>query len=85
MAFACHQAQYHAYTKMTFEDNVLTLDVTDVLNSEAVSKSEEFYISFKDVLKPKGIDGGSFEIYDKQEGFSTYKIGVKDSIIKIYF
>ena len=21
MAFACHQAQYHAYTKMTFEDN----------------------------------------------------------------
>ena len=85
MAFACHQAQYHVHTKMTFENDVLTLDVTDVLNQDTISKSNEFYISIKNDLVPQKISGGTIEVFEVQEDFKTYKITVEKEIITINF
>lgn len=83
IAFAAHQAQYHEYTKMTFADNVLTLDVTDVLNKDTISKCNEFYISVKNELQPKNVVGAKIEAYDKQADFTTYKISDFDRVIKV--
>ena len=85
MAFACHQAQYHVHTKMNFENNVLTLDVTDVLNQDTISKINELYISIKNDLVPKEIKGGTIEVFEVQDDFKTYKITVENNIIKISF
>ena len=83
MAFAVSQAQYNAFGKMKFEDNVLTVDLSDVLNKMEVA--DEFYISIKDELVPQKIQGGTIEPYQKQETYTNYKITVNDSKIKIYF
>ena len=67
---------------MTFEDNVLTLDVSDV-ERDAISKGKEFYISIKNDLQPKNAIGAKIEVYDKQDDFTTYKISEFDRVIKV--
>ncbi len=79
MAFAANQAIYHTLATVEEGENLITINVSEALKK---AESKEFYISLKDV-KPYHIDGASLELYETQDGFSTYKIGVINDVIKI--
>lgn len=74
IAFAASQAQYYAHTKMNFKDNTLTLDISSVDKQGAIELSDEFYISIENSLTPTSCEGADLSVYQKQDGYTTYKI-----------
>lgn len=78
MAFAANQAIYHSFAKISEHKDVINIDLSEALKR---AEKRELYISLK--VQPKQADGGTIELYEKQDGFDTYKIKVTDSIISI--
>ncbi len=86
IAFAASQAQYCAHTKTDFKENTLTLDISAVDKQGAIELSDEFYISIENSLTPRSCEGAELSVYEKQEGFTTYRIKRSDKeIITVRF
>lgn len=72
--FAASQAVYNRYAKLSFVENKCVIDLSDVDAQNARALKQEFYISFKNGVAPKGITGGSICEYETKKEFKTYKV-----------
>ncbi len=86
IAFAASQGLYNKHTKFDFTDNTCTLDVSEVDKQGAPELSNEIYISIKNDKQIKECVGADFEVYEKHNEFTTYKLTRKDTnLIKLTF
>ena len=74
IAFSSKQHVYRRFSKLSFEENKVIIDLTEVLNKPTDALENEFYISFKNNVTPIECSGGSFELYEIHNNFKTYKI-----------
>ena len=81
--FCCDQHLYRTYSKLSFDKNIITVDVSDVIANAKLGVGDEFYISLKNELTPKEAVGGSIDIYETHNDFKVYKIKRTAEIIKI--
>ena len=72
--FACSQAVYSRYAKITVDGNKCVIDNTDVYAQNSLSLRNEFYISFFNDILPLSCDNGKMSIYEKHDSHTTYKI-----------
>lgn len=83
IAFSSKQHVYRRFSKLSFEENKIIIDLTDVLNKPTDLLENEFYISFKNNVTPIQCDGGIFELYETHNNFKTFKITHTSDIVQI--
>ena len=83
IAFAGSQCVYHAYSKVSFENRKINVDISDCVEKGNDYLSGEFYISLKNGIEPVSVNGGSIELYETHKEFKTYKIKHTENVIEI--
>lgn len=74
IAFCCNQHIYRTRSKLSLDNNVLTIDVSDAVSYSKIPLDDEFYISIKKDLVPFEVQGGTIELYENHKDFNNYKI-----------
>lgn len=85
IAFAGSQALYCKYTKVTYGENKVILDFSDVDDKNAIGKTDTMYISIRGGLLPKECVGGRISQYETHNCFKTYKIERLGKTVEILF
>lgn len=85
IAFSANQLLYCQNAKLTFEEHKCIIDLKDVMKQDFVERKNEFYISFKNQLRPKEAIGGTMELYETHRNFRTYKIVHDKDMVQITF
>lgn len=83
IAFTSSQHVYRRFSKITYGEKSIEIDISEALGKPTDCLSGEFYVSLKNDLKPTACKGGSIELYETHKTFKTYKIKHTDSIIAI--
>jgi len=83
IAFAGNQCIYRNYSKVDVEKNIIKIDVTKASTISPKHTFGEFYVSLKNNLVPKSVNGGSIEIYETHKEFKTYKVKHTSDIVSI--
>ena len=71
---AVNQLFYHVFAKMSFDDNKVKIDLSELDTQKLECHTNEFLISFKKGISPKGCTGGDITLYEKHEDFDIYKV-----------
>ncbi len=74
IAFSGNQQFYALFSKIELEDNKCLIDLSDVQAQKNVKGNDVFYISFKNGLVPKALEGGTIKLYETHKEFSNYEI-----------
>lgn len=83
IAFAGNQCIYRTYSTIETEKNIIKIDVSRAASISPRHTFGEFYVSLKNDLIPKEVNGGSIELYETHNEFKTYKIKHTEKIIEI--
>ena len=76
------QSFYKKFASVESTSNGYVIDLSAVDAIEAPGKKNEFFVSLRDSVKPKSVIGGSIALYQKREGYKTYKI-IRDGSSKV--
>jgi hypothetical protein len=78
-----NQAFYVQFAKITERENEILVDTTEVSKNKLDCHKNEFFISFRHGVAPRGVEGGEISLYEKHKDFDVYKIIHSDDILKI--
>ena len=81
--FSSIQHVYRRFSKLSFGDNKITIDLTNALNKPTDCLNGQFYISIKNGITPVSVMGGMIEPYETHNEFKTYKITHTSDIVEI--
>ncbi len=74
MGFSVNQQFYRLFSNISIEEGKCVIDLSNALEKKNVKGNNVFYISFKNGLVPKSIEGGEIKLYETHKGFSNYEI-----------
>ena len=78
-----NQHFYYRMAKMTVDENVITIDLSEVMKNKLDCHNNVMMISFKKEIAPKSCEGGEIELYQEKADFVTYKIKHNADVVKI--
>jgi len=74
IAFAANQLYYKVFAKLETGENKCIIDLSETQAQKNIKGNDVFYISFKNGLVPKSIEGGEIKLYETHKKFSNYEI-----------
>ena len=83
MRFAAHQALYARFTKVSYTDSEVILDLSDVDGSGAIDIGDDIYVSIHNKFSPLGCEGGEIALYESRSTFRTYRVKRAGKVVKI--
>ncbi|MBQ6702497.1 MAG: hypothetical protein IJN17_06045 [Clostridia bacterium] len=83
IAFCSNQHIYRTRSKLTFDKNILTIDVSEAVKFCKMKLEDEFYITIKNNLKPTALKGCKIELYETHNDFNNYKITRTEEVMNI--
>lgn len=72
--FSASQAFYAIYSTVTETDGGAVIDVSEARAKAPTWVESSFYVSIAKERAPKGVEGGSVELYEEHKDFNTYKV-----------
>jgi hypothetical protein len=85
IAFASSQQLYKRFAVVDYLKTEVSIDLKPVKLQGAAGLSDKFYLSCKNGITPKKIEGGTVRVYERHEGFVNYEITAHEDKIEIKF
>ena len=74
LAEAVNQTFYHQFAVAEEKDGAIIIDLSEVERNKLDCHKNEFVISFRHGVEPKGCEGGEIRLCEKHEEFDVYKV-----------
>ena len=85
LAQAVNQLFYSEYAKISFGENEIEIDLTEVDEKKLDCHQNEFFLSVKNEKEPVLCKGGEISLYETHEEFKIYKIAHTDLHVTVKF